>query len=204
VSPTPVRVWLDPSCPWAWQASVWLREVRDRGAIDLAYGLFSLEVNAAEPGIPLGQAAERYGASLVALALARREGGDVGFEALYVELGRRLHEAKREIDASLLSEAADAAGLPGLPARAAADPSLAAEVLEEYHAARAEDAFGVPTLKIADDKVVYGPIIAVAPMGVAALSLWERVRGLADDPMFFELKRWPRDVRPGGAPTGPG
>jgi hypothetical protein len=62
---------------------------------------------------------------------------------------------------------------------------------------------GVPTLKIDDDKVVYGPIITVGPSGDEGLELWDEVRRLSARPAFFELKRWPRDLRPGGRPVGP-
>jgi len=57
--------------------------------------------------------------------------------------------------------------------------------------------FGVPTLGIAEHKVVYGPIIANAPTGDDALALWDDVRRFAERDDLFELKRWPRDVRPG-------
>jgi hypothetical protein len=46
---TRVTMWTDPSCPWAWQALTWLRDLRDRGVIDLTYELFSLEMNARAP-----------------------------------------------------------------------------------------------------------------------------------------------------------
>jgi hypothetical protein len=70
-------------------------------------------------------------------------------------------------------------------------------VLAEYRAARELDVFGVPTLRIYSDKVLYGPLFALAPTGDEALILWEDVRRLSARSDFFELKRWPRDVRPG-------
>jgi predicted DsbA family dithiol-disulfide isomerase len=193
----PVAVWLDPSCPWAWQAMVWLRDLRDQGEVALSYRLFSLELNAAEPELTFAQATPRYGAAMASLALALREGDD-RFEALYVALGRRLHEEKRPISEAMLAEAAAEAGVTV----AVADASLEDEVVEAYRDARARDVFGVPTLQVAQDKVVYGPILAVGPTGPEGLALWGHVRALADEGTFFELKRWPRDLRPGGAPVG--
>jgi predicted DsbA family dithiol-disulfide isomerase len=197
VTPMPVTVWLDPSCPWAWQAMVWLRDLRDQGAVALSYRLFSLELNAAEPEASFAAAAPRYGPAMTALALALRD-GDHRFEALYVALGRRLHEERRQMSEGLLAEAAAEAGAT----LAAGDPSLEDEVVEAYREARARDVFGVPTLRVGDDKVLYGPILAVGPTGPEGLALWQHVRALADDGTFFELKRWPRDLRPGGAPVG--
>jgi hypothetical protein len=75
-------------------------------------------------------------------------------------------------------------------------------VIDANRDARTRDVFGVPTLQIGEGKVLYGPILAVGPIGPEAVALWAHVRGLADDDTFFELKRWPRDLRPGGAPVG--
>lgn len=200
---TPVRIWLDPSCPWAWQAHVWMRDLRQRRVVELTYSFFSLEVNASAPDLPFAEAAPRYGDALTALTLARREGGTDAVEALYTALGRRLHEQGRSIDLEVVREATDDAGLHGLADRARATDRLAAEVLEEHRAARALDVFGVPTLQIDDGKTIYGPILAVGPTGEDGAALWEAVRSLVTCDAFFELKRWPRDIRPGGAPTGP-
>lgn len=198
-----VRVWTDPSCPWAWQTSIWLRDLRDRGHIELTYSLFSLEINASEPGTPFRDAAPRYGEALTSLVLARREGGDRAFEALSIALGALLHAERRPIDAGTLAEAATEAGMPSLPDRAAADPGLADEVVREYREARARDVFGVPTLQLDGTKTIYGPILAEGPTGDQGLALWRSVKELVRRDAFFELKRWPRDLRPGGTPTGP-
>jgi len=103
----------------------------------------------------------------------------------------------------LLSNAATDAGVSDLPDRAMNTPGLADEVVNEYLEARALDVFGVPTLKIDDHKVVYGPIIAVGPTGQEGFELWDEIRRLSARSTFFELKRWPRDLRPGGRPVGP-
>ena len=55
----------------------------------------------------------------------------------------------------------------------------------------------MPTLGIAGLKVVYGPVFALAPDGEEAERLWEHTRWLAERPDFFEMKRWPRNIRPG-------
>jgi Mycothiol-dependent nitroreductase Rv2466c len=201
---TRVRVWVDPSCPWAWQTMRWLLDVRGAAGLNLTYSLFSLEVNATDPELPFEEAAPTYGRALAALALARRKDGDEGLESLYLAIGQRLHDPKEPMSESLLDEAVGAAGYPGLMDEVDRQlDDLAADVVESYRAARERDVFGVPTLAIEDDKVIYGPVIAVAPTGEDGLALWEQVRGLADRDVFFELKRWPRDVRPGGRPIGP-
>jgi predicted DsbA family dithiol-disulfide isomerase len=193
----PVRIWVDPSCPWAWQTVRWLLELRDRDEVELSWSLFSLELNSSPKGTSFREATPRHGRSLATLALARDEGGGPAFEALYLALGTLLHEAKREPSPELLHEAAVGAGLGDLPERVDGRPDLDDRLVDEYADARRLDVFGVPTLGIADHKVVYGPIVAHAPTGEEALSLWRDVRAFAERDDLFELKRWPRDVRPG-------
>lgn len=202
---TDVHVWLDPSCPWAWQTMKWLLDLQRGGEIRMTYDAFSLEVNAWHVEMPYAEAAPTYGEALAALTLAKREGGDRAFEALYVALGERLHDRKEPMEPGLLAEAAGAAGLDSALVTRASGPlfdELGAEVMTTWRAARDSDVFGVPALRIGADKVIYGPILAVGPTGEDGIALWHQVKGLADRGVFFELKRWPRDVRTGGAPTG--
>ena len=197
MTPTPVRLWVDPSCPWAWQGAVWLGRLSDAGLVTLDRRIFSLELNASEPETPFWDACRRHGESLVALALARREGGDDAFDRLYREIGRRLHQDKEETSPELIRAAAAAAGMPHVVDRAVAMPDVADEVRQEFLDARQESVFGVPTLGVADRKVVYGPVFALAPDGDEAAELWEHTMWLIERPDFFEMKRWPRDIRPG-------
>jgi predicted DsbA family dithiol-disulfide isomerase len=197
VTPTPVRLWVDPSCPWAWQGAVWLGRLEDAGLVDLDWRIFSLELNSSAPDVPFWDACQRHGESLVALALARREAGDDGFVRLYRELGHRLHDEKDETSPELVRAAATAAGMSDVVDRAVAMPDVADEVRQEFLDARQESVFGVPTLGVAELKVVYGPVFAIAPDGDEAKQLWEHTMWLIERPDFFEMKRWPRDIRPG-------
>ena len=194
----PVRVWVDPSCPWAWQTFRWLLELRADGIVDLTWSIFSLEVNSSPRGTPFREAAPRHGPSLAALALARKEAGLPAFEALYTALGSLLHDEEREPSDDTLHETAADARLLDLPDRSAARPELGDALVAEYLEARQLDVFGVPTLEIGNHDVVYGPIVAHAPTGEDARSLWHDVLGFAARDDLFELKRWPRDVPPGG------
>jgi predicted DsbA family dithiol-disulfide isomerase len=197
--PTPVVVWVDPSCPWAWQTSRWLRDLRDQGVIGLRWRLYSLELNATyRDGLSFHDAAATYGHALTTLALARRERGAEGLERLYVAVGERLHDAKESMSPELLLAAADEVGLTDLPARAAAMADLAHEVTAEFTAGRDASVFGVPTLEVDGAPPIYGPILPTAARDEEALEWWMHVRWLAQRADFFELKRWPRTSRPGG------
>jgi hypothetical protein len=169
--------------------------------VELDWRIFSLELNASEPDIAFWDACRRDGEALLALALARREGGNAAFERLYVALGRRLHDEKQEPSTELTRAAAADAGMTDLVERAINMPELTEEVRREFLDARNQSVFGVPTLAIADTKVVYGPLFALAPDGEDAERMWEHTLWLAERPDFFELKRWPRDIRPGETGT---
>ena len=197
MTPTPVGLWIDPGCPWAWQGAVWLRRLAEGGRVELDWRLFSLELNALPPQTPFWEACERDGEALVALALARREGGNPAFERLYDAIGRRLHVDKQEPTPDVVREAADEAGMRGIVDRAVVMSELTEEITSEFVDARGGDVFGVPTLQIGDTKVFYGPIMALAPQGEEADQMWEHISWLAERDDFFELKRWPRGIRPG-------
>lgn len=192
-----MTVWVDPGCPWAWQAAIWLRGLAADRLVDLDWKSFSLELNSSEPETPFWEACARQGVSLVSLALAHREGGNAAFEQLFVALGRRLHTDGEPMSDELLSEAAVEVGMSDIADRAREMPDLEDEVHRAYDEARELDVFGVPTIRIGDTKAIYGPIFARAPEAEDAARLWEHTRWLAERSDFFELKRWPRDVRPG-------
>jgi predicted DsbA family dithiol-disulfide isomerase len=202
MTPTPVGLWIDPGCPWAWQGAVWLRRLAESGRVELDWRLFSLELNALPPQTPFWEACERDGEALVALALARREGGNPAFERLYDAIGRRLHVDKQEPTPDVVREAADEAGMRGIVDRAVVMSELTEEITREFVDARGGDVFGVPTLQIGDTKVFYGPIMALAPQGEEADRMWEHISWLAQRDDFFELKRWPRGIRPGRTTSG--
>src|SRR5438876_690506 len=122
-APANVRIWTDPSCPWAWQALKWLRDLRDRGIIRLTYSLFSLEVNTSGIDLPFDEAAPNYGHALASLALARHEGADPAVEAFLLAFGELRHERREQMSIELLRKAASDAGQFGLPDRALSTPS---------------------------------------------------------------------------------
>ena len=158
-------------------------------------------MNASDVDADFWDPTRRFGEAHVSLLLAQREGGNQAFEDLYVALGRRLHGSKAEMGSEVLSEAVLEAGLGDLAERALADPRLPHEVVGAHQAARARDVFGVPTLCLGGSKVLYGPIIPLAPVDDEALEWWAHIRWLLERPDFFELKRWPRDIRPGTVAT---
>ena len=194
--PSHLEVWVDPACPWSWQTARWLRDLRDRGVVDIEWRLFSLEVNSSPPDAPFWEGHRRYGGAHTSLMLALRDNA-AAFERLYVTLGQRLHEQREEMSSDTLQAAVEDAGLGDVIERADADPTLVDDVLNEYHAARERSVFGVPTMTVNGSKPIYGPILSLAPQGDDAIEWWKHVCWMTTRPDFFELKRWPRDIKPG-------
>ncbi|MFN2197166.1 MAG: DsbA family protein [Anaerolineales bacterium] len=185
-----VRFLFDPTCPWAYRASLWIREVAEILPLDIEWELFSLEY------INRGQSdARQLQQNRQALRLLARAGeieGQAGIDALYLELGRARHERKETLsDEGVLARALATVGLPiALLAETRAAPELDAQLEKSYAAAVAARAFGVPTLFISGSETpFYGPLIEAVPTGIEAARLWEHVSALAALPYFYELKR---------------
>lgn len=188
-----LRFMFDPACPWAWRASLWIRNVRNHRPVDVEWGLFSLEYANREStdekylsGVRRGRLALRL------LHLARERAGNDAIDRLYLALGQARHERSEALD--------DPRVLVGALAEAGLDPSLLEEaqvrteldgaLQREYEAAEKTGAFGVPTLYFQEDDTPYfGPVIDPVPDGQEAVALYENLSGIARLPYFFELKR---------------
>jgi hypothetical protein len=103
--------------------------------------------------------------------------------ALHVE-GIKPHDP--EVARSLLA----GIGVDPLVVDAAiADRSTADEVIADHEAMVARGVFGAPTLRFADDTLLFGPVLIDPPTGEEALVLWSLVEGWRRFPHLFELKR---------------
>ena len=192
----------DPVCPWAWITSRWVQEVVRQTDVEVDWRFISLKMINEEKGYP-PELQERYtkshglGLSLLRVAAATREkhGRDL-IGDLYTDFGTRIHI---ERDAPSLRTTDGIAEILG---RRDLDPSLAeaaeSEAFDEIvradtelALARAGRDIGTPVLTFEppDGYSFFGPVIAKAPTGADAITLWETVRTLAAFPGFAELKR---------------
>lgn len=188
--PTSVRMWFDPTCPWAWMTSRWLGEVAETRGFDVDWQVMSLAVLNEGRDLPEEYAARMpRSMRLTRLATAARAaGGDAAVKALYDALGERIHHERRKDDDAIIAEALEAAGL---------DAALAEETDEHDEALRAShqaaidlvgDDVGTPVIAV-DDVAFFGPVISPAPTGEAALKLFDGIVAAASIDGFFELKR---------------
>jgi len=206
---TGVEVFVDPSCPWAWITSRWIKEVAPQRDLAVTWRSYCLEIRddyGVAPTVP-----EQFrDAAIAAHAIshrmlrifeaARARAGEDALDALYTEWGRRffVHGAAR--DEGLLSECLAACRLDPDLVAAADDEKWDAPIVEAMEVAYA---FGgpktqTPTIVVGGNPAhgFKGPVMAPAPIGEAAVRLWDAIQVISREPGFFEITR-PRTNPPG-------
>jgi hypothetical protein len=211
---TGVEVFIDPSCPWAWVTSRWVREVAPRRDLVITWRSYCLEIRddyGVAPTVPeeyRQRALDGHAVSHRMLRIfeaARAEGGEDVVDRLYTEWGVRNFVARRPSAGTLLVDCVAAAGLrPGLTA--AADDEKWDDPIRD--AMEVAYAFGgpktqTPTIVVRSDPPhgFKGPVMAPAPRGPGAVRLWDAIQVLSENQGFFEITRprtnLPRQHLPG-------
>jgi 2-hydroxychromene-2-carboxylate isomerase len=182
----------DVMCPWAYQTSRWIREVRVQNGLEITWKFFSLEeINRVEGKKHPWERPWSYGWSLLRLgALLRRQSMDE-VDRFYATAGRALHEEGRKVHTPEgAQEVLAELGLdPTLVDAALADDTTHDEVRADHNAVVARGGFGVPTLVFPNGATLFGPVITPAPTGKAALRLWDLTAGWAEFPHLYEIRR---------------
>ena len=194
----------DVMCPWAYQTSLWIREVRRElppgRPLDITWRFFSLEeINREEGKKHPWEREWSYGWSMLRIAALLRRSSMEDCDRFYAAAGAALHTYGRkphrpEVARDLLTDI----GLdPHLVDAAIADPTTHDEVRADHDRAVALGAFGVPTLVFPDGQAAYGPVITPAPTGADAVVLWDWLCTAQRFPHLYELKRpkRPEDLR---------
>lgn len=190
--PTSVDFHFDVMCPFAYQASKWIRSVRAATGLEVRWRFFSLEeVNRVEGKKHPWERPWSYGWSMMRIGALLRRQDMAQLDRWYATAGQALHEHGRkphqpEVARELLAEM----GLdPGLVDEAIADPTTGDEVLAEHRAVIDRAGYGVPTLVFPDGQTLFGPVLLEAPEGEAALRLWAAVTTWLEFPHLYELQR---------------
>ena len=191
-APTTVDFHFDVMCPWAYQTSKWMRDVRDQLDLTVNWRFFSLEeVNLREGKKHPWERDWSYGWSMMRIgALLRRTSMD-DLDRWYERAGRALHEEghkphEPEVARHLLEEL----GLdPDLVDEAIGDQTTHDEVHEEHRKVVDAGGFGVPTLFFPDGQCLFGPVLIDPPTGDAARRLWDNIVGWLEFPHMFEIQR---------------
>jgi 2-hydroxychromene-2-carboxylate isomerase len=209
-----INFYFDPTCPFAWLASKWVRIVQSQRAYTVDWRFISLRllnehVDYATHFPPEYEASHTAGLRLLRVAAQTRAShGRDAVGPLYAALGdhafHRGHvpdEAaaggRRPTPEFVLPALADA-GLPASLAEALDnsdwDTEIRAETTEALTLAGKD--VGTPILHFQPPHGVafFGPVISRVPDPAQAVELWDHVVGLATFPGFAELKRSLREL----------
>lgn len=191
---TPARIdfHFDLMCPYAYQTSLWIREVRERTGLEVNWRFFSLEeVNRAQGKKHPWEREWSYGWSLMRIGALLRRQGMGKLDEWYAAAGRELHaEGGKPHDRAVARDIVARLGHdPGLVDAAIADPSTGDEVLAEHRKVVEAGGFGVPTLFFPDGQCLFGPVLIDPPRGEAAVRLWQAVLAWTEFPHLYELQR---------------
>jgi hypothetical protein len=197
-----VEVFVDPSCPWAWVTSGWVKDVAPVRDLTVRWRSYCLEIRddyGVAPTVP-----EHFRkAALAGHALshrmlrifeaARASEGERAVDALFTAWGIRFFGEGRVRGDTLLSECVAASGLAPDLLDAADDDAWDSPIINAMEVAYA---FGgpktqTPTIVVRAEPPYgfKGPVMAPAPTGDAAVRLWDAVQVIAAEPGFFEITR---------------
>ncbi|TDL03173.1 hypothetical protein EUA04_26170 [Mycolicibacterium obuense] len=182
----------DVMCPFAYQTSRWIREVRDLTGITVNWRFFSLEeINRQEGKKHPWEREWSYGWSMMRIGALLRRQSMAAVDAWYERAGRALHvEGHKPHDPAVARHLLAELGLdPGLVDDAIADPTTDDEVLADHRRVVDAGGYGVPTLFFADGQCLFGPVLIDPPTGEAALRLWQAVAAWTEFPHLYELQR---------------
>lgn len=191
--PEAIQFFFDPMCPYAYQTSEWIRDVRGQRGLDITWRFFSLEEINLEPGKrhpwerpwSYGWGQMRVG------ALIRREQGNDELDRWYATVGNAFfHEGRKTHVPAVHAEVIAAAGFdPALVERAIADDTTIDDVRSDHeYSVATYGAHGVPTIVFDSGYAIYGPVVVPAPTGDDAVALWDLVHATQRFPHLYELR----------------
>jgi hypothetical protein len=205
---TDVEVFVDPSCPWAWVTSLWVREVAPVRDLTVFWRSYCLEIRddyGVAPTVPeeyREQALKGHAISHRMLRIfeaVRAEAGEDAVDRLYSEWGRSYFGLKRPRSTEFVGDCVAAAGLNSSLVEAADEERWDMPIRAAMEVAYA---FGgpktqTPTIVVRSDPPhgFKGPVMAPAPTGPSAVDFWDAIQVLSQHEGFFELTR-PRAMTP--------
>lgn len=207
--PYDVEFYFDPGCPFAWQASVWIRRVVELRGARVGWRFISLRllneddpdqseemVEAQQRGLRYHRvcaaARERFGNDAVG-ELYRAWGERYWYRGGDGEMDERFAEAARHTDPAEILESLD---IPADLLAAADDPAWDEIIRAETDAAIERTGEGVGTAIVTylpSGNSLFGPVISNVPDDDAP-AFYDALRTFADFDGFAELKRTKRPL----------
>jgi 2-hydroxychromene-2-carboxylate isomerase len=190
--PGSVDFHFDIMCPYAYQTSLWIREVRDLTGLKVNWRFFSLEeINRQEGQKHPWEREWSYGWSMMRIGALLRRKSMADLDAWYGRAGRALHvEGHKPHEKAVAQHLLEELGFdPGLVDQAMADPTTSDEVMAEHQRVLEAGGYGVPTMFFPDGQCLFGPVLIDPPTGQAARRLWDAVVAWMEFPHLYELQR---------------
>jgi 2-hydroxychromene-2-carboxylate isomerase len=188
---TTVDFHFDVMCPYAYQTSVWMRDVRDQLGLTVNWKFFSLEeINRRDGKKHPWEREWSYGWSMMRVGALLRRGSNDDLDRWYERAARALHvDGHKPHEPDVARHLLDELGYdPGIVDAAIADPTTHDEVKADHDRVVAAGGYGVPTLFVGDH-CLFGPVLIDPPTGAAGLRLWHAVTAWLEFPHLFELQR---------------
>jgi hypothetical protein len=203
--PYDLEFFLDPLCPFAWQTSVWVRQIAGLRALKVGWRFISLYViHEHDEGQDAATVARRRRALQFHRVLAgvRATHGNDEVGRLYQEWGRQLWY---DTSGGSTGDVAASIDISALLRRVGLRPDLAEAADDDAHDAviraetalafqRAGDDLGTPIISYDPPygSSFFGPVISSVPGDEESLALYDALRTLAAYPDFAEVKRTKR------------
>ena len=190
--PESVDFHFDVMCPYAYQTSLWIREVRALTGLTVNWRFFSLEeINRQDGKKHPWEREWSYGWSMMRIGALLRRRSMADLDAWYARAGRALHvDGHKPHDKAVAAHLLEELGFDSeLVDQAIGDPTTGDEVRVEHQRVVGSSGYGVPTLFFPDGQCLFGPVLIDPPTGEAAVRLWDAVVAWTEFPHLYELQR---------------
>jgi 2-hydroxychromene-2-carboxylate isomerase len=188
-----ITIWFDPSCPFTWRTSRWVKDVAARQDEKVSWRFLSLAILNEGKDIPENYRAahQRARAASRVLAATDQRFGQDAVDRLYTAIGQRVHVEDLLLDKDVLVAALAEAELPADMIEAADDLEMDRIVRASHDEgqARVGQESGSPVVAIDDGPGFFGPVISSVPGPEDADRLLEALRLLSPVREFSEIKR---------------